>query len=270
MRPDGSSVGLPGNTGLSGNGSPGIGGSAPASPDSGFASTKDAPGNRAARPSVRCLAESIRFSTVDHPPARWRRLLRIGLGFGQTCGRTSHTRRQRQRNRGGTGGIADRSAGRIGARIVAGRASNRIVAIGPIRSDSIGIDSFRVNAIWFEPIRLGPRRCDRRWHGRSRLRFNAVAARAAVGLRDIGRRQQCAVGSGSSRRHALIRLSGADGKWRGRRRLTFGERIFARQQVVGRIVEIRRKWRRLRRAAPRQPAGDLSLGHLQSPREHRL
>ncbi len=44
MRPDSSSVGLPGNPGLSGNGSPGMGGPAPASADSGFANTNDAPG----------------------------------------------------------------------------------------------------------------------------------------------------------------------------------------------------------------------------------
>ena len=64
MRPDGSSVGLPGNTGLSGNGSPGIGGPAPASPDSGFASTKDVPGTGTQGP-----ASGASPSQSDFPPS---------------------------------------------------------------------------------------------------------------------------------------------------------------------------------------------------------
>ncbi|HEX4069848.1 MAG TPA: hypothetical protein VHX68_01710 [Planctomycetaceae bacterium] len=64
MRPDGSSVGLPGNVGLSGNGSPGMGGPAPASPDSGFASTNDVPGTRPQGP-----ASGASPSQSDFPPS---------------------------------------------------------------------------------------------------------------------------------------------------------------------------------------------------------
>jgi hypothetical protein len=44
MRPDASSVGMPGSVGLPGNGSPGMGGPGPASPDGELASSKDLPG----------------------------------------------------------------------------------------------------------------------------------------------------------------------------------------------------------------------------------
>ena len=108
MRPDGSSVGLPGNAGLSGNGSPGMGGPAPASPDSGFASTKMCPGHgrKAQRPAPR------RVNPIFH---RRSSLVRVAATppdwdpVRTNLRSASHTRRQRKRNRRGTGGIAGRS-----------------------------------------------------------------------------------------------------------------------------------------------------------------
>jgi hypothetical protein len=64
MRPDSSSGGLPGTAGLSGTGSPGMGGPAPASPDSGFANTNDVPGTGS--PGSAAGASS---SQTDLPPS---------------------------------------------------------------------------------------------------------------------------------------------------------------------------------------------------------
>jgi hypothetical protein len=64
MRPDGSSVGMPGSLGPSGNGSPGMGGPGPASPEGEFASSKDVPGTGTQGP-----ASGAASSQSDFPPS---------------------------------------------------------------------------------------------------------------------------------------------------------------------------------------------------------